>query len=407
MAITGATYTTIANSLKNDYLPKIQEQLEKKVQTWDLFSKKTDGIKGRDIYMKMFCKYPQGVGAAAAGEALPTPTAAGYEQALVQVKRNYATVEFDAMLEDEDNAIVDIIDYEMKKVTQQFQRELNFQLAAGNGTGARGVVVSIAGQVITLDAPVGQETLFFYPGMYIDIGTGATSTMRYEDILVSSVDVANKQITVVGTITNTVDNDVIYRANQYGLVMMGIPGIVAASGALQSLNPATAGQEFWAAKAFDKGGKWGTSAEDFLIDIQRTIDSIEIDSLSTINLIYAWNLFEYQYQSVLAAKRQIVNSLEFKAGRTGIGFVHHGRQIPILTDHYLPNDRVYFLDTTTFGLYTLRGLHWEEKGGGILKVLERKDVYTAWLKLYAELGITARNANGYWHTCGTTVGDYT
>jgi len=129
LAITGATYTTIANALKNDYLPKIQEQLEKKVQTWDLFEKKTDGIKGRDIYMKMFWKYPQGVGAADAGAALPTPTPAGYEQALVRVKRNYATVEFDAMLEDEDNAIVDIIDYEMQKITLSFQRELNFQLA--------------------------------------------------------------------------------------------------------------------------------------------------------------------------------------------------------------------------------------------------------------------------------------
>ena len=100
----GTTYTTINKALKYDYLPNLHRQVDKFVQTWDIFSKSQEGVKGRDIYMKMFKEYPQGVGAAAAGELLPTPSGAGYEEAKIQSKRNYGTIQFDAMIEKDKTA---------------------------------------------------------------------------------------------------------------------------------------------------------------------------------------------------------------------------------------------------------------------------------------------------------------
>lgn len=400
----GATYTTVADALKRDYLPTLHAQVEKKCQTHDLFMKTQKGCKGRDIYLKMFKDFPQGVGAAAAGENLPTPTPAGYKEAKIQSKRNYGTIQFDAMLEADDTGIVDIIDFEMKALTESFQKELNFQLAFGDGTGKRSQVASIASQVITLDAPVGQETAFLYPNMVIDITTSG-GTEHAGDIVISSVDVANKQITVVGNITAVVDDDEIFRANQRNLVMMGIPGIVKATGVLQTVDPAT--DTWWKAYEKPKANKWGTDAADFLDSIQETIDEIELNSIGEIDLIYAWPLFMRQYVSVLEAKRQIVNTLEFKAGRKGIAYVNADRQVAILRDKYLPFFYVYFLDTDKLAIHSLKGMHWEEKGGGILKILNLQDVYTAWLKYYAEFATTTRNAHGYWSACGTTVGDYT
>jgi len=158
----------------------------------------------------------------------------------------------------------------------------------------------------------------------------------------------------------------------------------------------------------DKSAKWGTSAADFLDSIQDIIDQVELQGPnSKINLIYAWPLFTRQYVSVLEAKRQIINTLEFKAGRKGIAYVNVDREIPILKDRYLPYYTVFFLDTTKIKIYTQKGIHWEEKGGGILKVLERKDIYTAWLKFYAEMGTVQRNSHGKWTNTGSSVGDYT
>jgi len=47
-------YTTVENALKRDYLPELQKQIEKKVKTWDLLSKSSEGIKGRDLYINRF-----------------------------------------------------------------------------------------------------------------------------------------------------------------------------------------------------------------------------------------------------------------------------------------------------------------------------------------------------------------
>lgn len=400
----GATYTTVADALKRDYLPTLQSQVEKKVLTWDIFSKTQKGCKGRDIYLKMFKEYPQGVGAADAGALLPTPSPAGYKEAKVSSKRNYGTIQFDAMLEADTTGIVEIVDFEMKALTESLQKELNFQLAFGDGTGNRATVDSILGQVITLKAPVDRETAFLYPNMLIDCIT-AGGAEHAGDIKISSIDVAAKTVTVVGDITAVVADDEVFRANQRNLVMMGIPGIVSKSGTLQTVDPTV--DTWWKAYEKDKSNKWGESAADFLDSIQETIDEIELNSIGEIDLIYGWPLFMRQYVSVLEAKRQIVNTLEFKAGRKGIAYVNADRQVAILRDKYLPFYKVFFLDTSKLAIHTLSGIHWEDKGGGILKILALQDVYTAWMKLYSEFATTTRNAHGYWINTGTTVGDYT
>ncbi|MFX0198553.1 MAG: hypothetical protein ACFFCW_20730, partial [Candidatus Hodarchaeota archaeon] len=176
-------------------------------------------------------------------------------------------------------------------------------------------------------------------------------------------------------------------------------------GALQTLNPSTAGQEWWKSYTKDKGGKWGADGDDFLDSIDETLDEIELNSIGKIDLIYGWPLFSRQYKAVLEAKRQIVNTLEFKAGRKGIAHVNDDKEIAILKDKYLPWHKVFFLDSSLLAIYTLDGIHWEEKGG-LLKVLEMKDIYAAWLKLYSEFGTTTRNGHGIWTNTGTTVKDY-
>jgi len=405
MAITGATYSTIAKALKTQYLPVLQKQVEKEVQTYDLFKKESEGVNSQDFYIKMFKSYPQGVGPAARGEALPTPSPAGYEEAKVYTKDNYGVVEFDAKIEDEGSGIVDIIDFEMEAMQESFIKELNFQLAYGGPAGARSTVASLSGQVITVDAPVGRETEFIYPNMYIDVYNGAS--VRQGGLKVTVVNKATKEITVVGTVTGIADGDLIYRAGAKDLGMMGLNTLIGNTGTIQNIDSAAAGNDWWQSIVVDKSNKWGTSAADFLDSIQDIIDQIETQGPNAkVNLIYGWPLFTRQYVSVLEAKRQIVNTLEFKAGRKGIAYVNVDREIPILKDRYLPYYTVFFLDTTKIKIYTQKGIHWEEKGGGILKVLERKDIYTAWLKFYAEMGTVQRNGAGKWINAGTTVGDY-
>jgi hypothetical protein len=402
-------YTSIDNALKRDYLPILQKQVEKKVKTWDLFSKSKEGIKGRDLYIKMFTRFPQGVGPAAAEALLPTPGSAGYQEAKISVKRNYAVVQFDAMLEKEKNAIVDIIDFEMQAAEESLVKELNFQLAYSDGTqgrskcitaisGGSGYVMAVGCLNETEGSRSGVD--FLYPGMAIDIagGTPATAT-------IASID-STSQITTNEQLVTVPDNAVLTRANSANLGMMGLGGIVKATGALQTLNPASAGQEFWKSYEKDMSAKWSTSDGLFLDAIQETIDAIEWNGNGKVNLIYAWPLFQRQYRYAMEAKRRIVNTLDFKEGRSGLAYVTEDGEISIQSDVYLPWFKVYFLDTSKLSIRTLDGLHWEEKDGAILRFLERKDVYVAWMKLYSEFITTMRNAHGYWTNTGTSVGDY-
>ena len=419
----GTTYTTIVDALKRDYLPDFAKQIEKKVKTWDIFSKSTEGVKGRDIYLKMFRYYPQGVGAAAAGETLPTPSGAGYAEAKVSAKRNYAVIQFDAMLDEDKTGIVDLIDFEMQAVEESLQKELNYQLAFGDGSSSRGEVASASDSnasydnqpTITFDAGTnkdytGHEIDFFYENMEITVYNALTNTPRGSYTIKAVYRAAKTIVLTAGATpaTDTVaDGDQVYRKGNKDLAMQGIPGVVNKEGALQTLNPATEGYEWW--KSFDKdmGAKWGTGDADFLDRIQETIDEIELNSIGKIDLIYAVPLFARQYRFSMEAKRRIVNTLDFKEGRKAIAYVTEEGEIGIMREKYLPHKKVYFLDSDRLAIKTLKGLHWEERGGGILKILERKDIYTAWMKLYSEFATTTRNAHGYWWNCPTTVGDYT
>jgi len=406
----GTNYASIDKALKLDYLPELQKNIEKKVKTWDLLSKSQEGIKGRDLYIKMFKSFPQGVGPAIAEATLPTPGNAGYAESKISVKRNYAVVQFDAMLEKESNAIVDIVDFEMQAAEESLQKELNYQLAYGNGDGSRSKVITAIGSgttTVAVGCSVETEgtrggTDFLYPGMYIYIA-GCTPT----DNTIVSID-SSSQITVGTTITNCPDNALIYRLGAYSasvqVGMMGIPGIVKDSVALQGLDPAT--ETWWKSYKKDMSNKWSTSDGLFLDAIQETIDAIQWNSNGRIDLIYAWPLFQRQYRYAMEAKRRIVNTLDFKEGRSGLAYVTEDGEISIQSDTYLPWFNVYFLDSSKLSIRTLEGITWEEKDGAVLRFLERKDVFIAWLKLYSELITTMRNAHGYWINTGTTVGDY-
>lgn len=402
-------YASIDKALKNDYLPVMQKQVEKKVKTWDLFGKSKEGIKGRDLYIKMFTRFPQGVGPAAAEALLPTPGSAGYAESKISVKRNYAVVQFDAMLEKEKNSIVDIIDFEMQAAEESLIKELNFQLAYNDGTQARSKVITAisggSGYVLAVGCVNETEGTrsgvdFLFPGMVIDIAgaTPATTT-------IVSID-SSAQITVADVMVTVADNAVITRSGSTSLGMMGLSGIVKSTGALQNLNPATAGEEFWASYAKDMSAKWSTTDGLFLDAIQETLDAIQWNGNGKTDLIYAWPLFQRQYRFAMEAKRRIVNTLDFKEGRKGLAYVTEDGEISIQADTYLPWFKVFFLDSSKLSIRTLDGLHWEEKDGAILRFLERKDVYVAWMKLYSEFITTMRNAHGYWYNTGTAVGDY-
>lgn len=401
----GTNYTSIDKALKNDYLPILQKQIEKKVKTWDLLQKSKEGIKGRDLYIKMFKQFPQGVGPAAAEALLPTPGSAGYAEGKVSVKRNYAVVQFDAMLEKEKNAIVDIIDFEMQAAEDSLVKELNFQLAFGDGSGKRAQINgAVTDDDLTIDM-VGLDgravaTDFLSVGMYVDCHNGSTYDFQGKQII-QVTDATHIKLDSSVTVT---ENAYIYRANAKDLNMMGIPGIVNSAGVIQTIDPAT--DDWWKSYAKDMSAKWSTSDGLFLDAIQETIDQIQWNTNGKTNLIYAWPLFQRQYRYAMEAKRRIVNTLDFKEGRKGLAYVTEDGEIAIMADTYLPQFKVFFLDTDKLSLRTLDGIHWEEKDGAILRFLERKDVFIAWLKLYSELAVTSRNSHGYWYNTGTSVGDY-
>lgn len=129
------------------------------------------------------------------------------------------------------------------------------QCATSGGSTVVPLVASPSGSAYGFDAI---QRNWLRPGALLDIGTTADTDSLVTGTTVSSVAevAAAPTITIGASITTTAGTHFVYMANPNSTTAAnpernGLRNIVNSSGALGSLNPGTAGQEFWQAAARD------------------------------------------------------------------------------------------------------------------------------------------------------------
>ena len=116
--------------------------------------------------------------------------------------------------------------------------------------------------------------------------------------------------------------------------------------------------------------------------IQRAIDSIEINTGGTIDIIMCSHDVRNGYVSNMAEKRVNVDYMTVDGGFNAISYAG----IPMIADRFVEDGTMYLLNTPDFKLHQLCDWRWlEGEGGTVLHQVPGKAAYTATLVKYADL----------------------
>jgi hypothetical protein len=373
------------------YETGLTEQLNNDTKAYNRIksnSKASSKWGGKYVNFPIHVARNSGIGSRNENEALPT---AGYQdtrEAMIPMKYHYAAVELTGQaieLADKDyQTFAATLDLEVNSIKKDVSKERN-RMFFGNGSGARAVTASLAGQVITVADARGIDL----NGVY-DVMVGATATVRQAGLVVTNVDYIAKTVTVTGTTTGIVANDIIVRAGSYGREWTGLGAILSDTTILHQIDPATV--PVWKAEL-----KTGAGAISELA-LVRMADRIYTNGGKT-SVIWTTLGVQRAFFSLLQGQKRFVNTTKFEGGFSGVAFQSASQgDIPMIPDIDCPAGCAEFIDEKSITLYNAEGYKFMDRSGSMWQqkntAAGRFDVWQATLKEYSEMGTNRRNTHG-------------
>jgi hypothetical protein len=103
---------------------------------------------------------------------------------------------------------------------------------------------------------------------------------------------------------------------------------------------------------------------------------------SKVNLILCSNSMKQTIAEALAVVRRTVNTTDITVGYSSLII----NNIPVVSDKFCPENKIYLLNTDDFMINQLCDWEWlEDEDGKVLKQVPGKAAYSATLVKYAEL----------------------
>lgn len=241
--------------LKERYAPAIARQVWRGTVLLQELEKTSDFVdmSGRYYYVPLELGLNEGIGAGGEYDELPTPTNEVYEGAKYFSTQQTAVVQLSlrAMYGGTGPEAVwqDLQSMKFESVTRNLRMDINRQLY-GDGSGKLCTVASSAEQagntVVTVDS-----TKYIRKNMYIDViqANGSPRVTKKQVIAKTAT-----TFTIAGTGYGIANTDFVTRAGAYNKECDGLQKIVATSGAVGGVDPATPGYEEWAAAFVDNVG---------------------------------------------------------------------------------------------------------------------------------------------------------
>lgn len=383
-----ATMANVDAALKNDYQPAIREQL---VNSWMLLSQiqsNSKDVEGRYAVLSLHVGRNSGVGARAAGGALPTAGSQTYAEQRVSITRNYARIaihgdlieasgsdkgSFARMLKAElDGALTDL----KNDVSRQLYGDANKAIAQCGVTSASATVV--------LTSPTNIQMRQFHVGMKVDIGT----TADY-DVVVAGAEIVSKTsstITIDSSVTTTASH-YITRAGSDGNELTGLREIVAASGTLFNVDPSVVPE--WVSTVDSTGG---TPTEN---KFETLIEDINFVSDSDPNLIITTRGVRRAFVATLQSQKRFTNTVSIQGGFSAVTIAAGNVELPLVVDNDAPAETAFFLNTNHLKQHQM-GNPWSfmDRDGSSLHYVPGYDQYEAVIYNYHELTTDRRNAHG-------------
>jgi hypothetical protein len=399
----GLTFTTADKVLKEDYLPPVREQLNMTNALLAQVEKNSTDIEGRRALLSLHTGRTSGVGARAEGGTLPSAGVQGYTEQRVPVKNVYGRIQVSgpviAAMKSDKGSFVRAVDSEMKGLTADLKRDVNRQLwgtsdgiVASCGTTGNSTTLQLAST--TSNAQIRQIVDI---GL-IDIGTAAdTDAVSTVAKTVSGYSYANKTVTIDVAVTTTVaSSHKVFRsgvfaggANNSTTELTGLQSIVAATGSLFNVDPATVPS--WASYVDSNSGTNRSLSENLLASV---IHNVAIASGSEPNLAFSSDGVHRSFANLLTSLKRFNNTVEVKGGFKGLEMTAGGGSIPFLWERDAKDNAVFLLNTDHLIEFQMSDWDWMDKDGAILSRVSNTDAYEAVLFKYCELATDMRNAHG-------------
>lgn len=392
------TMTTVDNILKEVYEPGVNDQLQSDILTLKRVERSSEGVThtvgGKYVRFGVRIKRNHGIGARNENEALPIARTQAYEDAQVDLKYLYGSLELTGqtfeLAEKDYQAFASVLDQEVNGLKEGLKKDTNRQVY-GDGTGCLATATG-AGSTTTF---VTDNAQYLEEGMYVDIIDSDGSTVNGDSVEIDSITEAGGTYTVTfgSSVTATATGDKLYRDNSKDKEMNGFGSIIADSGSLYGIDPSSVG--VWKATVDDNGGTNRALSEGLMIGM---VDKIRIKGGGVPTVIFTSLGVRRSYFNLLVQQRRATNTQEFTGGFKGLAFVTDGGEIPMIADVDAPPNAMQFVNEKEIKLYEAGDWSFMNRDGSnwsrVVTSAGKFDAYEATMFKYAEIGTHRRNAHG-------------
>ena len=393
--------TTADSALKEDYQPAIREQLNQEIMMLNQIESNSRDVEGRRAVLSIHTARNNGVGARAEAGTLPTAGNQAYKEERVTLKYNYGRIQITGpvirAMKSDSGSFVRAIESEVNGVVTDLKRDVNRQIFNdSNGTIAQCASVSSAD--VTLTTPSATQLRQLEVGSKVDIGTVTSPTDHANGSEITAVNTSTGVITLSPAASAGVGtSDYVFRhgakSTSSGATyeLTGLQAIVAASGALFNLNPATAGEGMWKSTVNSNSGT-NRAATDNLFET--VIDDIFLESGQAPDFIVTTPAVRRNYASQLKAQKRFTDTTTLKGGFSALTVDAGNVSLPLAVDRDCPSNSAFLLKTDNITQHQASDWEFMDEDGSVLSRVSATDAYEAVLFKYHELTTDRRNVHG-------------
>ena len=393
----GSTIASIDATLKEVYEGETRRQLNDEVVALKRVQRSSEGVSnetnGKYVTFPVHVRRNGGLGSRNESEALPDAGQQGYAAARLALKSDYMGIELTGhaidMSDEKPKAFAKALDEEMERSRVDFKKDLNRQIY-GNGSGA---ITTVRAAATSTTIPVVDARLFWVGSNVIDIVTApSTVAVSGRTVIARDLTPGANTITVSGAAVTVAVGQLITLKGSVNREITGLGSIVANTGILYNINPAT--EPEWTSEVDSNGGGARALSESLMI---RLVDRIRGRGGKTSAILTDDGSFR-AYWALLSQLRGFTNTTKFDGGYTGLSFHAGDQEIPVVSDYDAPLGVMHFLNEDDITFYRDEDIHWLNRDGTILKQKSDAggtyDIWRAWMLERHELGIGRRNTHG-------------
>ena len=393
-----ATLTTVADILKEVYEGQINDQLNEERVTMKRLERTaddvTENIGGKYVVFPVRSGRNHGISYRDESAQLADAGKQAYKAAQEQLKYGYGRVKFTGQMmrlaRTNAQAFSNALDEEMDGLKQDLGKDENRIIWGHPDQGAlghTGILAELTSSPAGVDNFTVDDAHWLEVGMKVDTVDSSGPTVDDSNIEIESI--SGNTVTMTAVLSST-SGFYLSRTGNYNKEPYGISNIVNSSGALHGLNPATAGQEFWASTM---DTTTTTLTELAMITMA---DRIRTEGGSKISAVFCSLGVRRSYWNILTGLRRFNEPKKFTGGLVGLAFQSDtdGEEVPVVGDPDAPASNMAMLTEKELKIFRDKDWYWEDLDGSIFKWVSNYDVWEALMKQYWQFGTHKRNAHG-------------